>query len=62
MFLGLFFLLAACFLKAVLGTAGWAMVFSLPLSVVFVPRPWVSSSCGFVMNHVFAVVTGMSLC
>lgn len=55
------FLLAASFCEVVEGTAEWIIVLSLLLSVRL-PPALDSSRCDFVMNHVFAVASGMSLC
>ena len=56
------FLLAAQSSDAVAATAGWANDFSVLLCCGFCPSSWVGSTYGFVMNHVFAVAAGMSLC
>jgi hypothetical protein len=56
------FPLAARFCKAAAGTAGWTLVFLASPPCGFCSSSWSSSRCSFVMNHVFAVVSGMSLC
>jgi hypothetical protein len=60
-FLSFVFLLAA-FLQG-RGGHGWLDARLSRISpCVFCSSSWSSSRCSFVMNHVFAVVSGMSLC
>jgi hypothetical protein len=56
------FLLAARFREAVAGAAGWAIVFFASPSCGSCSSSLVGSRSCFVVNHVFAVVSGMSLC
>jgi hypothetical protein len=56
------FLFAARFREAVAGAAGWAIVFFVSPSCGSCSSSVVGSRSCFVVNHVFAVVAGMSLC
>jgi hypothetical protein len=56
------FLLAARFREAAAGAAGWAVVVFASPSCGFCSSSPVGSRSSFVVNHVFAVVAGMSLC